>query len=160
MQKFDHFVVGLLGAWLAFLIRDFHPTKFTLHPLATPSFLDAAAILVIIAALVFGLLKIERNIKVDWISYELIPEINQALAADKSQFKTIDEYKAHLFGIVKTQKEQKRQRKLSSMFGRWRNWAGLCGIFLLIAARISVPYVILPEKQASPAVVPTATAPH
>jgi len=155
LQKFDHFVAGLLGAWVAYLIRDLSPKRPIFWPPNSMA-VELLGIAALIIALVAAVLRIGTLIDLVRISYDLAPfeakkqELDGTPAgmpvytSATSEPLTPDQLRAkkeHIADVVTRGKAaQTKGSGVTYFLCKLRNASGLAGILLIFASRILAAY--------------------
>jgi hypothetical protein len=151
-QKFDYFMLALIGAVCAYVAQGVKPQKLGW----TPFTFELAAVTCLVGAAVFGFRRIEHNIgllyqthsRLEWEEHlsQLVTKYSGApLQTNLGEVLTPEriEKRAAVLreAITNTEALQERSVKLSGANYQRRNWSLLIGFALLVASRVIQPYL-------------------
>jgi len=153
IQKFDYYITGVIGASVIYLIKDHHSTRLGVNP----STIELGAIVALIVALFAGITRIERIVTILRVTHDLIPKEEllkklrsrspgeQILSETTLSPLTEEELASkgtQLSGVVQRAREGREAiRRASGIYYSVRNVALGVGLLLLLAAKVSEPYL-------------------
>lgn len=171
-QKFEYFLTGAIGAMFAYTVQNYTPHRLDF----SPSTLEPIAIICLAGAFICGLKRIECVFHVSGIGYQQHQEIGDAEKKEAAIWMIVTEPEKHQARQGSTleslEKEAQAHRgraqsaeplldSLNTKVKRYytyRNRLMHAGFFLVVVAKIAVPYSN-PPKQPNPAPTPPILVP-
>lgn len=153
-EKFDYFMLGILGTLCAFIGQGYKPSKLGFNPAS----LELIALLALVSAVIFGFRRIEQTLLVTVLNQRELHAhearggmvakmqdgrylINEATGQVFTQEQATRRIVELTDTIQRTRPALESAKSAAHKYYGWRNRLALAGFGLLIVARVCSAYV-------------------
>jgi len=133
-ERFDYFITGVTGAMCAYLVQT-----MTINPISfSPNSLELAGLAVLLISTYLGIKRIETAIGLHRSNFQMLHDQEVAAVARKDGLLDVAKYHDNHYKSVKDAADGRVI--WLNRFTVWRNGALVCGVLLIVAAKVWAAY--------------------